>query len=510
MIDLRPEEMLMRAHAAMRDGSFSYAWEILQETQPSADKFLLQAHAGNRLKSADEVITLLNNARVHGYFNNPRDAALAAALLSCQYTKADFKAMAQRELDSVLGTDSFQNDDEVAYYTAFAHHLLDDHIAAKTIVQTRTPAQPAMNAQYKLLRGFIHAALDEFAYQAALSRDALILLLEECPGENALTASAMHALAMVSREIASSGSLELLEHATTRITWTPDLAFEHFHTLRAIAWNYALHGGHHIKAQVMLFHAQREARTPGQEMLAHLDRALVAHFTHEESNARTHLTLADHFYAAIDWHTAHEEEPVLPLIAADIYADYDHNKAQYYLKEGYARKDSINKMSALAKGRRIDALHYAAISRVERKTEPKRALRYAQDAYTLFERMGYRWRAARLALDIHSDTGAHKWLAKAAELLSFYSENSLVMELRERQAVASLTPHQRKVLELLQGGLDVQEIAQLMGITTNTVKKHKTKLFRTFGVKNVVALLRKNPRSTTSGLPPGNARALSA
>lgn len=55
--------------------------------------------------------------------------------------------------------------------------------------------------------------------------------------------------------------------------------------------------------------------------------------------------------------------------------------------------------------------------------------------------------------------------------------------------IATLTPREREVLELVISGEKNSEIAQRLGISTRTVETHRANLMRKFGVANVVQLV---------------------
>ena len=50
--------------------------------------------------------------------------------------------------------------------------------------------------------------------------------------------------------------------------------------------------------------------------------------------------------------------------------------------------------------------------------------------------------------------------------------------------VPKMTPQRRKVLEMIAEGLSNQDIAELMGLTANTVKSHVQRMFASLGVRD--------------------------
>jgi DNA-binding CsgD family transcriptional regulator len=84
-------------------------------------------------------------------------------------------------------------------------------------------------------------------------------------------------------------------------------------------------------------------------------------------------------------------------------------------------------------------------------------------------------------------------LAREAALLR--EKDKLVRELyawREEAAnhVAGLTPRQRKIMELVLGGLSSKSIAAELGISPRTVENHRAAIMRKTSVRSVPALVR--------------------
>lgn len=54
--------------------------------------------------------------------------------------------------------------------------------------------------------------------------------------------------------------------------------------------------------------------------------------------------------------------------------------------------------------------------------------------------------------------------------------------------MTTLAPRQREIADLVAEGLTEAEIGARLGITRNTVKNHKTIVYRKLGVRNAVEL----------------------
>jgi len=55
--------------------------------------------------------------------------------------------------------------------------------------------------------------------------------------------------------------------------------------------------------------------------------------------------------------------------------------------------------------------------------------------------------------------------------------------------IISITPREKEVLQLLAKGLTYNEMAELLGVTSETVKKHLKNIYRKLKVNNKIAAL---------------------
>lgn len=471
----------LAARDLLRQGRGTEAELALQDTEPTAERYFLAARIAQR-RSFQEVIDIISEGRRIGAFFETEDAALASAIIACAYIGVGDAHQANAELSEVEKAliRTQQRGSEIVYYTAFAKWMMGETREAQNLLKSRSPRTAEMRARYQLLRGFCYAQFEQFTEQAVGTRAVLTMLLEQAPDEVALIANACHALAALAREIAYPCALEMLVDVERRLPWTKDLAFEHFQTLRGIGWSYALRG-EYIRAILYLGRAKSVAVTPGQQMLAHLDHAQVARWANELHSSVAELQLADDCAAQIDWENAAQEEAVALIVAADLYADVDAGKANDYLMR--ARDvGGLRTSLALAHGDRVKAFMATAAARIAMAHDKQSAKAHAEVAYNLFASMQYVWRAARVALDLHTITESPKWLDRAKEHLAIYETNSLLDEVNRRTSSPDLSPRLKEVLALLREGLHSEEIAQRMNLSVNTVRTHEKRLRRILGV----------------------------
>lgn len=372
---------------------------------------------------------------------------------------------------------------------------------AASILQRRTPVDPAIRAQYLLSRGFTFAQLEQFPEQAVATRNALTLLLDNPSDHHVLMAKTAHALASLAREVPVASPLELLNRATEQIVWTRKMRSEHFQLLRTIGWNYALQGSSgYVRAFEFLGRSRDVASTPGQRMLAHLDHAFVADFANQPHSFAAELTLAHAEYGKMDWiRPLHDEDLEGLILAAELHARHNPARAHFYLEQVIACRCGLSRRSGLAHGRGIDAMIAAASARVHLYSDQHQAIREAVEALEIFERMNYAWRGTRVALQLHDMTGLDRWLDRARSMIVPYPGSSLAEEVVRRTGLGDLRPAQEHVLCLLQSGLRPAEIARELRRSSATVKHHVQTLFRRYDVDNMVALLARAPHVTLPG-----------
>jgi DNA-binding CsgD family transcriptional regulator len=476
---------LARAKEALRAGAYTLALESIALAPPSAQSLLIEAQIANRQGRSARVVEVLTSPAATSVFCDRGERSLASAMLAvAALALRDTRAAAKYE--RAIGAEGdlpAKVAGDVGYYVAVLAWMRDDAQAALAAI-ARCPAKdPAARARLLLLRGWVEAAGGDFQAQARYVLDAIGLLEAEAPGEVALLANAAHALSALLRELYIPQAGPAIERLSRTLAWTPDLHVERFQTLRTLAWHHAL-AGRYIPAMRGLAQAKAEALTPAEQMLAHLDHADVAQAIGERYSLIAELALADEAYARIAWENVNGEAAIATIVAAQIYAAVDRERAQAYYAHAERLRESIAPTLALAHGRRVDAFFNEAASHVLAHDDPKRAGEAALEAMRVFERLGYRWRAGRAALQGYELTGDSHLLDRARELFAAYPESWLARTTEERYAGVQrkVTPRQREVLDLILQGKEDVEIARALGMRAPTVKVHRMALYKRYGV----------------------------
>lgn len=464
-----------------------------------AGRFL---EARKALGSASGPGQLLERARIHmqlGEYGEAEALAVRAADHESSRSLAVAIANAARagqglpdyrplELADLHGNDFSPS----LYYVAMAAYFRNEFHAVDAWLGAHAPVDAAMRARYLILRGFAAAGRGDMAAQLEYADAAARLLRASAPGETYLLASAAHVMAVLLRELPWEG-YEYLKDLERDIPWPDDLALWHFQLLRALGWKLALNGSY-PEAMRYLLRAALNNDDPVRRIYALLDRASIAIFANERVTARSEYAVASETIDAIDWTKVHDETiSVLPY-AAQVAAELGESDRARELYELAVRlREQIDARWAFAHDERFTAFLSEAAAFAFYGSKSASSIREAENAYELFARMGYAWRAGRLAALLYSATNETAWYARAEEWLSYYPDSPLQRLLPGKSArhktIRPLSPRQREVFRLMRQGKTGAEIATQLGISTLTVRNHEQAVLRYYKVHRRYDLL---------------------
>jgi DNA-binding CsgD family transcriptional regulator len=383
------------------------------------------------------------------------------------------------------------------YWLATAAYMRSDFVAARSWMMFQTSHDPAIRARFLILQGFLEVAqYESFAKQADLTRQALTILKAEAPEELYLIANAMQILAHLSREMPLIESVIELEGLNKSISWTSGLLHARFHTLRTLGWARAVNGDK-LGGLRSAARALNCASNDVLRMFAHLDYASVAIFAGERISAHAQFDLARDCVDSIDWSTVNGDNIVALPLAAEVAAELRESElAQRYCEMALKYQPNISKHFLLSHGHRLRALIGSAIALSYVDADRPRAMLEAIDAHAYFARVGFEWRAARMALLLHQLTRRREWRARAAEHLAHYPASPFD-RLLDSTGVAhrTLTRRQLDVLELISSGHNDHEICEELDMSFGTLRVHVSKLLRHFAAKNRTELALKAKES---------------
>jgi DNA-binding CsgD family transcriptional regulator len=277
----------------------------------------------------------------------------------------------------------------------------------------------------------------------------------------------------------------------------------HFHATRAIAWRHALEGDE-FNAFRRLKEALGAANSDAWRVAALTDRAYLAAALGERRWAAQELRDAHELASSLDWNAiAGEEKLALPVLA-ELFASRDPSVAINYVSTFANVDKNFPRILSSRRDRRVEALEAYSLGRVQLALgETQEAKRLLSRAWSIYDRLGIQWRAARAALSLAEIEHGEKWRGLARTALTAYPRSwlarggtattSLPATAPSRES-ANLTAAQRTVLDLLLEGRGTEEIARILGRSTFTVRNHIKAIFKAFGVSSRSALIVKATR----------------
>jgi DNA-binding CsgD family transcriptional regulator len=258
---------------------------------------------------------------------------------------------------------------------------------------------------------------------------------------------------------------------------------------RALGWTRAVAGD----VEGALKHVLRSAtlaQTPAQRVYAGLDHASIALFAGERSgSARAAYSLALETADAITWSDIRSDDlaalPLLVLVAALLG---DEKSARRYCSMARKCVGQISGRFALKHDKRFMAMLDEAEALTLRGSHNE-ILRLGKSSYAVFSRIGYVWRAARMAAYLFQRTHDARWEKKAtAHLRGIVAGSPLHGVLAEAKRICGLPARPKQVLELVCERRTDDQIAELLGMKPNTVRVHLNRIYRYFGVRGRLAL----------------------
>ncbi len=309
-----------------------------------------------------------------------------------------------------------------------------------------------------------------------------------------MLAATTRAFVHLVREIAAPGTFEFASKAVQSIPWTPDIENERFMTFRILAWAYALRGMHETAMNYSFF-ARDIAPSAMWVTACYADQAYLARMAGENRSADALLRHAVSSAQEIEWMSPGEERIAL-LNLVELAADRDLATAKRLLDIYQVIPVALSPRLALSRDERLQAMEkYARGTVLAVAGDKTAAVALLQSSYSIFESIGYAWRAAAAALRLDAVTGERAWLQLAAEAVEGFPESSVAAEIRKAAAAgvaprsARLTPAQRRVFDLICQGLGDKEIGSVLQISPDTVKNHAARVRSVFGVRSRAALI---------------------
>ena len=347
------------------------------------------------------------------------------------------------------------------------------------------------------VRAFLHAGRGDYAAHVAdLCRSveyATMPVPEQV--DVATLATSIHALAQVAFETANSEAIAVARTAVDALPWTDDVKVHRFLTVRALGWD-AFMRGRVAEAQWSFKEARGLAPTTPWRVMAHLDRAYVARLSHNEYWAAEELAQADALAYDVRWEATHGEERQILIPLAYLHAPTDAPRAQSYAST-YARlgTESVDPALAIHNDPRAVAHAKYASARIEQMQGRRPAAEsLLREAYAIFEKVGFHYRATVTAMALAEVTGEEAWRSAAMRQAANYPDCPLARAaedvIRTEEAMpAQLSPLQRQIARATWSGAEPRELSRRFSRSVYRIERQVEAVFTAFGVNSRTELL---------------------
>lgn len=479
---------------------YSACLELLDKSEASAERFLLEAWAFYRLRRYDDALAAVasGDALFDSVEFRVEADALSAVLHQIKGNDRESNVFAER----AMAHDPRSAFPRASNMLALRAWLRDDHVECLRRARLGETSRDANVRAYAIsIRSWTHASRRQFAQQARLLQETLKLTLSSPIPDIGLAAETLHTLTAFCRELYLPDQFAAVEAALGDFPWTADLRNQQYNTLRHVAWTYAMQGQYVIGLR-QLRKAIALAPNAALVALSTLDAAWVALSSGEKNAAEAHLKDAMELIQEIDWEKQTGDEMRAPLLAAEISHAFDAKSACALLARYENFKGNLSVRLGQKHARNLDPVeNYTRALILSVSGDVSRARKLAKAAYKEFNELGYEWRAARCALFLYESGCGDTWLTAAKEKAQNYPRSFIGAQLERIEIesncepLARLTPRQRDVVRLLVEGDTVDDVAAALRTSPGTVRVHLKHIHRALGVRNRVELLRAVKRS---------------
>ena len=461
---IRAEPQLEHALASFQQGRYEEARDVACRlaARPGAAAFhaaLLAARVDLRLGEAAAALERLEPLGRR----SPGDATLQTLLGIAQFRCG-------REREGVLTIEAAHaaagdagGRSEAAYYrawAAYAQRRLDD--AERWIAESLDEAQGLVYARGLALSAWVAEARADYPGAARTFRLALGALRSGTERDDELVARILHMLAVYAAELTDASLAGYFRTQQRGFDWPSSRLSDRFNAL--LHDGLALVNEGETEAALDAFDAAEgvAAERPVLAAQARLETAEFFRVLGETTAARRALRAAAEMLRAVDWNHAGIAEHLGLLESCCVAARLDPTAASEWLARYAAAPKNDVGWHALTGDVRVEATELHARGIVEAALGRKSGIARLREAFEMWQRLGYRRRAAYAAADlaaagdVASADRVVTLLAKAPQHPLFARHNSGAPS-SALPAPAGLhvnaSPSERKVLEALCAGL---------------------------------------------------------
>jgi len=418
------------AVSAFRDAEYDRAWSYLHglDTFPA---MLLRTRVLLRLDRPADALSELNSVDLEDL--GSADAAEATGLLAfarmsnCDPSEVESLLLDARVRACSAGSASLEADAEylTAVYLFTQGRFEDARTAAQRVLEV-VPVEsawlettPRVFSRFELraraydFLGHLEGRELRFNEQASYTRLALEELDKVEFFDHYIQANALNNLGMLAAKLDISGAYEYVQDRLNTVRFSSFTRKLEFEIRRSLGCCAALRGDH-IGALREFRRSADAAPTVAARIQAIVDRSTLAHEISERTFAAEESDYAMVLCKQVNWNEISGDELFSLLAVAQNLAGRDAVEARRAFEQYVVCKRrhavtsaAVGQLFFIGWENQVDA----EISRAEDRAD--RAIRASLDAFDIFKRVGYVWRAAAVAIDLFELTGEASYLAFA-------------------------------------------------------------------------------------------------
>ncbi|HET9097848.1 MAG TPA: hypothetical protein VFN37_14395 [Candidatus Baltobacteraceae bacterium] len=401
--------------AAFFAGEYSRCRELLQGA-PSPESVIWVARMEIRANRNPEAIALLLNM-------SPRDERSAAERdiwLASAYCESD-RALTHQLLDRALPVlRPYAEPYYRGLHTRSLTHLLSSEFDAslRCIEELLESPYAIDRAQAYSQRSWIAAKQEDIRAQLRYLQLSLDQHLQCDPIDQYAFLHMLVTLGSLCREVPTDGVIDRLRAAFGYARKTEITDFSWFTMLRVLGWIDALQGDE-VAAVRRFREAEACAPSAFWRVFCLVDRAYLSDAMDRQAAARETLAEADAQAWSLDWSSTHQEERIILVTLAQLYASKDPARAQAYLAKFRSLRTEMHGRIGWLHDRRTRALQLSAHGTALLHLGDREAgIAMLSEAWEIFTAFKYDWRAALAALTLFEATTDDLWRERARKQIA--------------------------------------------------------------------------------------------
>jgi hypothetical protein len=271
----------------------------------------------------------------------------------------------------------------------------------------------ALRSRFFEVLGVLEGTNERYPRQAQFLRRAIEELdLSDVP-DTWSQAAFTYNLAVLVRDI-DLNEVQFLRNKLNSLERTSYLSAFVFFTLRSLGWCSALDGDH-LGAFRDLREASTVATTPSFQLLAMVDRVLIAQGLSQHLTAREELERCQDLATRIDWERVEGDQRAGLLLLAQALAPHRVRAARTMLERYQRIKAKLAPAVLANRDRRLRAEELYTEGIVARaEGNESVAITAFVDVFEIWNAIGYRWRAALAAIELMTLTKDSRYAGYAA------------------------------------------------------------------------------------------------